>query len=177
MKYFVDSIEQSIAARNWYAALTAALSLPDICGYLNDPNEKSGSRYATWFDKYVKPLYMRPPLPTFDGMLALFNGLPDAFLSGNDCYALRCALLHQGSDEIGGQRVREVIDRFHFIEPPGNLMVHCNQVNNVLQLQVDVFCADIMAGVRAWLNDVQDNKDVQLRMRGLIRIHNLRLRF
>lgn len=93
------------------------------------------------------------------------------FLSPSDCYALRCALLHEGRAEITEQRAREALDRFHFIEPPKSGMVHCNQSDNVLQLQVDIFCQDIINALRAWINDTKSNTDIQQRLSGVLKVY------
>lgn len=62
-----------------------------------------------------------------------------SFLNGGDCYALRCAVLHEGSDDIVEQRAREALERFEFYEPAPGLRMHCNQIGVRLQLQVDLF--------------------------------------
>ncbi len=35
MERFTRAIEKSIKSENWYAALTLALTIPDICGRLS----------------------------------------------------------------------------------------------------------------------------------------------
>lgn len=80
-------------------------------------------------------------------------------LGGNDCYALRCAYLHEGADDISKQRAREAVDKFLFIVAPSGLTIHCNMINNRLQLQVDIFCADIKDGVVNWLSDIAGDSD------------------
>ena len=75
------------------------------------------------------------------------------FLRGEDCYALRCAILHEGSHDISEQRARQVIENFNFVVPPQGWVVHMNQTNNALQLQVDIFCRDICSSVHQWLAD------------------------
>jgi hypothetical protein len=75
---------------------------------------------------------------------------------GDDCYALRCSFLHQGLSDITEQRARRVLSDFRFVhpDPNGRLVPHCNRfrdaVHDVLQLQVDLFCRDICAGVEQW---------------------------
>ncbi len=68
------------------------------------------------------------------------------FLFGKDCYALRCALLHEGVENIGEQRAREVLKSFRFIKS-GVALVHRNQYNDMLQLQVNEFARDIISGI------------------------------
>lgn len=71
-------------------------------------------------------------------------------LSGGDAYALRCAYLHEGNEDIVSQRARRAISSFVFVAVPDGRMVHCNQSNDVLQLQIDVFCRDICQAVEFW---------------------------
>jgi hypothetical protein len=149
-------------SHNWYAALTLALSLPDICGRLEDPSAKSQARFTKWFDRYL--------LSRYQAGLG-HNRTLHTYLSGNDCYALRCAYLHQGEFGIEDQRAREAITHFQFIAPRPGLIVHMNQSTaagtSVLQLQVNVFCTDVCVGVEQWLDDVAKNEDVQRRINNL----------
>ena len=96
MRHLLTAINASIAQQNWYAALSLTLALPDICGWLEDPSAPTQDRYVSWFDRFVAGNY------------------ESFFLSGRDCYALRCAFLHEGREEIITQRAREVLDRFQF---------------------------------------------------------------
>lgn len=133
---FVNAVYDALEQKNWYAALALALTLPDICGDLEKPEPKPkrnlGKRYALWWNTYIAPRY---------------NG----FLSGDDCYGLRCAFLHQGLSDIT-EHTRKLLLGFRFVhpDPNGRLHLHCNRFNNVLQLQVDLFCKDICAGVERW---------------------------
>jgi hypothetical protein len=147
MQQFVDAVRRAIAASNWVSALTTALALPDICGWLETPAAKSQKRYETWFDTYI--------LDRYTGILRLRNShVEHVFLSGADCYALRCALLHEGSDSTERQRARQALTRFRFVAPRPGIELHCNQVNSLLQLQVDIFCEDICEGVEEWSKKV-----------------------
>src|SRR4030066_211862 len=96
MKNILKSIENSLQNKNWYSALILSLILPDICGKLENTSKSSSERYPEWFDKYLGKKY---------------NG----FLSGNNCYALRCSFLHEGSGNIEKQRAKENLDHFVFV--------------------------------------------------------------
>lgn len=156
------AIESAIVDENWVAALFVALSIPDICGYLESPREGSGVRYERWFQKYVAARYSMRSGPELDH---------HQFFLGSDCYALRCAMFHEGRDDISEQRAREVMERIHFIEPPESGVIHCNRINNVLQLQVDFFCRDIVCGLKQWQIDIEDNSDIQDRMDRSLKIY------
>lgn len=164
MECFLASLENAIENKNWYAALFIGLALPDICGKLENPNGQVGPRYRAWFKAYVEPKYTRQNGPGQKSHI---------FRSANDCYSLRCAYLHEGADDITEQNAREALERFHFIEPRDKGIVHCNQINQVLQLQVDIFCNDIISGVRKWLADKTENNDITKRLKNLITISSI----
>lgn len=155
MNNIVKSVCQSIENKNWYAALFVALTLPDICVAL-EQGKTSGNKYAEWFE---------------DNLLQYKR-----FLSGNDCYALRCALLHQGKDNISDQRMQEILEHYVFLTEGS----HCNLVKDCvfngvkksfLQLNVQKFCKDICVAVEAWLSSVSDNSDIQRRLKDTMEIH------
>jgi len=160
---YLDSIIKSLESKNWYAALFMALVIPDICGALEHPNEKSGVRYVNWYNKYM--------LPKYSSIMGPLQEL-HVFLSGDDCYALRCSLLHEGTGDIGKQTISKILESVHFNEPSDKGgMLHCNQYKNVLQLQVDIFCNDLISAAHQWLSDVQGDADIQARMQLLSKIH------
>ncbi|MFJ4026010.1 hypothetical protein ACIPWF_00860 [Paenarthrobacter sp. NPDC089989] len=163
MKHLVDSVRSSLALENWYAALSLALTLPDICGRLESPELRSQRRYVQWCKTYLEPKYTAPG-----------SSGARLFLSGKDCYALRCAVLHEGQDDIVDQRAKEALGSFAFTTPFPGVFMHCNQVDNKLQLQVDRFCLDICAGVDAWMKEVSGRRsDVQDRMGKLMLLQDL----
>jgi hypothetical protein len=57
MKHLVESVIQAVTDGNWYAALTVALTLPDICGKLESPQDSSTRRYVRWFNENLAPKY------------------------------------------------------------------------------------------------------------------------
>ena len=81
MERFLAAVTDAIRTRNWYAALTLALVLPDICGFLDDL-PKGRRRYLDWCAAYLTPRYTLPVGPHREEHI---------FLHPEDCYALRCA--------------------------------------------------------------------------------------
>jgi hypothetical protein len=164
MQHLLTAINAAVEQQNWYAALSTTLALPDICGWLEDPAAGSQGRYVSWFDRLVGPEYIHAIGPTRERHV---------FLSGRDCYALRCAFLHEGREEIVSQRAREALGRFQFtVAPPGS-MIHCNQFGSKLQLQVDIFCSQFVSGAERWLQDVGSDPDVASRFPSLLRIYDV----
>jgi hypothetical protein len=163
MKHFVDAIRKAMHDENWYAALICALVLPDICSKVENPVECSGRRrYIEWFHANLAGKYT--------------HDLPferHTFLSGEDCYALRCAYLHEGDMDITRQSARMVLERFVFVAPRPGRVDHCNKNGTTLQLQVDMFCDDVCQAVESWLERVADNEVIRLRMKKLAKIVGL----
>jgi hypothetical protein len=85
---------RSLCAGAQHSALALALALPDICGSIEYPTERNvGVRYGNGCDTWGK-------------MLAV---------SGADCYALRCAYFHSGSEEFRGpSAVLALFERIQF---------------------------------------------------------------
>lgn len=151
MRRFSDAVKKAVADQNWFAALFVSLALPDICGSLDDPTTKVGERYVNWFKRYLAPRYGK-------------------MFSAEDCYYFRCACLHQGLETHEKSRN----DGIRFIPPPprGNI-VHLNLLNNVLQMQIDMFCLDMSDAVEKWAVDVAGNDEIQGPIGQLIQVYPL----
>ena len=155
MEHLIQSVEKSIISENWYSAFTLALTLPDICGRLNNPKNTSQKRFEDWFNKYILHHYQSP-----------FHGKDFTFLSGADCYALRCAFLHEGRDDITRQKAREVVSRFA-LSTTGS---HRCMFDTVLLLNLQAFCGEICEGVRVWLEEYKDDMNVQNSLSELLQV-------
>ena len=165
MDTFRAAVARAVKDQNWYAALVTTLTLPDICGWLEAPTSGSRDRYQKWFDRFVAHRYTGRIGPSRE---------QHVFLSGTDCYALRCAVLHEGVDSTERQRAKQALTKFHFVAPRPGLVNHCNQFNNALQLQVDIFCTDVCSGVERWEAEVLNaSSEVQSRTSELLRVHSL----
>ena len=165
MKHLFISIENALYAGNNYAALAMSLALPDICGWVQDPSAGSKARYVAWFEKYLQAKYVSS---------ATQHRSDHTFLNGSDCYALRCAYLHEGRDEITDQRAQQVLEAFQFVAPPKGWTVHCNQTNDTLQLQVDVFCRDVIEGATQFLNDMKTEEEALERINHMLIIRDIK---
>jgi hypothetical protein len=156
MERFTSAIRISLSSQNWYAALFLALAMPDICTKLETPSSgTSGPRYKEWFDRYLRAIYTKDIM-----------GRQTVFMTAGDCWALRCSLLHEGSDDIGEQRARETLSRFRFT----TVGSHRIRIEKVLVLNVSRFCEEFCQAVESWSNDVASNKSVRDRIASMIEI-------
>lgn len=149
---YVEAVRAAVRTENWYAALPLALTLPDVCGWLEDPTTTTRQRYEHWYERFLAAKYRN------EVMAGVAGPGPLVFLSASDCYALRCAFLHEGRDDISTQRAQEVIQRVYFTRPGGPVQGHCNRYNDVLQLDTRQFCEDICDVVVAWKEQIADRE-------------------
>lgn len=158
MKDLINAIKDSINKNNLYASLFMALTFPDICAKLENPeNNNIYQRYKDWFEKYLQE----------------YKG----YLSGDDCYALRCSVLHEANANITSQRKKEVLEYVVFVEGGAhkNLFRECiltdGKKQTFLQLNTKNFCEDMISGVKSWLEDVKNNSEIQKRITETIKIN------
>lgn len=158
MEQFISSVHKALAEKNWHAALFITLALPDICTRLESENDKTnGEKYAGWFDKYLKETYtIKMP------------GGPILFMSGDDCYVLRCSMLHQGFSDVSHQSKKGTLDKFHFSVLPQHLI----KVGNVLHLNVSEFCKEVLSAVSTWFDEFKENHpDKMYKLEEMLVVH------
>jgi len=98
IEIYTKNIKQSLKSKCYFSALALALTLPDMCGMAEYPEESSvAKRYIDWYDNYIS-CYMKND----DGI-----DQSNPWLSGEVIYNLRNTFLHQGSPSVIGAKVRE----------------------------------------------------------------------
>lgn len=134
MHDFLNQIQEGLKANLYYLSLFVSLSLPDICGAIDSVDGNATSeKYKKWFDEHVAPKY-------------------GGFLTGDDCYRFRCSLFHQGSS----QHPKSTYSRVLFVEPTATTSVfHNNVINDALNIDVRIFCNDIVEAAKEWLQKVE----------------------
>lgn len=173
MERFVGAIEKALKDENWHAALGLALCMPDICRSLEVPGSRGRAKYAHWYDRYLLPKYTVDygPVRTYG---TITTGGVKVLMSGRDCYALRCAYLHEGTDSTELQDAREALNRFHFVYQSldGYPPAHRNLINgDTLQLWVDAFCREMCEAIRQWAADVANDETIQKRISELLHVY------
>ena len=158
--YPTASLEEEIAgllkAKFFHPALVIALTLPDICCALESGTGKSsGPAYKAWCSAFLKDRY------------------PE--LTGDDIWNLRCGVVHEG--KFGHKKMQ-----FHriiwSIGSAQGFTLHRNRMTNigglsenVLQLDAEIFCNDLISGSHDWYDTLVDNEMVNARSGSLIRLH------
>lgn len=132
MDHLFREIKKSLSDDNFYGALFMCLTVPDICLSVKK-GKHFGIDYEKWFDDNIPASYNK-------------------FMSGKDCYAFRCAILHEGTNSILKQSKRDIIDKFEILskkESPHLIYMEGNTYNGVIQptklaLNLHTFCNDLI---------------------------------
>lgn len=115
----IEEIQKSLKQENYLAALTMALTLPDICGKAAEPSLGTGARYKKWY-KYNVVLHEKTSDPHEADMPYCGADMP--YLSEEVIYQLRNSMLHQGNPNVDAKSIREErckIDEFIlFVDEP-----------------------------------------------------------
>jgi hypothetical protein len=145
-----DEILQAAQNRLIYLALFGALAIPDICAGMESVDGRTNEkRYIEWFDRWAGPKY---------------NGM----VNGQDCYGLRCSMLHQGR----AQPHKGVYSRVIFLAPNDRrIVMHRNVLNDALNLDIQRFCAEMVESARAWLPTVEGTPEFETNLANFLTIH------
>lgn len=171
MNHFLEALERCITDENWYGALFIALTLPDICGKIEYPEDGSTSRYVKWSQKYLLDKHYKANIEInhhLDSRIdEIAKQIPSHFrkkvikttMTGRDLFALRCAYLHEGLSELTSHRIKETLRHFEFRQPPPNCIFDNNlNSGNYLQIQVSIFCKNLISSIREWLIEIEDDQ-------------------
>ena len=82
-------------------------------------------------------------------------------LTSLDIYALRCSMLHEGKDYVGGQPAHKMIEKFLFCVSQKNY-IHCNMTKGKLNFDIIHFCNDMCNFVTSWLIDYPTKLEIDI---------------
>lgn len=162
LEIILQEIEHAIASRMYYLAIAISLSLPDICGALEDNGWATGAKYEAWFDQNVAPHY--------------------EYLRGHACYKLRSGVLHQAQPGQPGDHFKRV----YFILPTRRNNVLRESVHNqgetpetahiaAIGLSAVEFCQQMVASVRTWYIAKKDEPNMVTNLPNLLQFRPMGL--
>lgn len=128
------------------------LTIPDICLSIKI-GKHIGTKYEEWFNENM---------PKYKG-----------YMSGRDCYAFRCAVLHEGKNDVLSQQKKDIIDKFEILsnqESSHLIYMGGNTYNGVMQdtkliLNLHTFCNDIIDSAKKFIekNNLEVNNLIEIR--------------
>ena len=174
-KIFED-INKALDAEAYISALALALTIPDMCGKSEYPNEKSSrKRYIDWFDTYMG---VPPREKILEKLTDRENETIMPYLTGHVVYQLRCNLLHETTPIIekndvvdDNKEIDEVwnVDKFVLIteqKKDFDMYVHVSSIRwtsgeeRIYKLNIRKICADLMYVATAYFNKYPDKKPI-----------------
>lgn len=169
MRTLVDQLERSLSSGNYFLSLFTALSLPDIAGALDSANgEASRKKYAQWYEKWVRPRCREKVVAEMPEQSRAYVPADLNPLDGDACYQFRCSLIHQGTTS----HRKSPFSRIMFIEPGATSnIVHYGQMNDALWIDLRLFCGEVIAGVRLWLDESEDQEPFLTNYKNFVRRH------
>lgn len=92
----IKEIENALSHDLYFAALSLALTLPDICGRAKYTTANVTARYISWYNEYIGQYEQCPCDACKKAQMP--------YLSGEVVYNLRNSFLHQGTPNIDSSK-------------------------------------------------------------------------
>jgi len=145
----IKDIEIAVENGAYFSALALALTLPDVCGKIAFPEERTKKDwYSKWYDKYCGsslPTGVSKNLPVFDGKF---------------CYCLRCSYLHSG---IVDNDVP--INKFSFTKNGCDFNCSVTYINSKVEktivCEIKKLCKLICIGVEWFIQEFENKKAIE----------------
>jgi hypothetical protein len=162
LQRFLEEIKTALDTKLYYLAIATTLSVPDVCSCLEcSPNAiwTTPEKYKAWFDANLAHRFSN--------------------LTSDDCYRLRCGVLHKGN--FGRPDSRS--DRVIFMAPNPSFRMTTDIVvtiapgvsfgdvtGKVLQIEAVWFCQQFIDAVREWAVAKINDPNVQTNVPNLVRL-------
>ena len=145
----ISEIHRALELDLYNCALALALTLPDICGKVEFPNENDSKAYKEWFKKYAEPLFTFPTTVLPGGEIINYT-----CFTNEECWALRCAVLHAGNYDVKRIPLSKV--SFHAHKRDGKNYSH--MVRNTQDADFDVIdiCQKICNAAEQYYLNIKD---------------------
>lgn len=156
MERFVNAIKNCLDTENWYGAIVLSLIMPDICGKIAYPNKKPSHAYREWFDDYLSGYYR-----------SVIDGEEIILMTANDCYALRCSIVHEVTGDVSEQSAKDTLEKFHFSTKGGGQI----RIDGEIKINVTQFCEEVISATKKWSKDIEGNENAQKAIQELLTIN------
>jgi hypothetical protein len=165
----IKDIERALEAKAYLSALALSLTLPDICGKVENPshsNRTTKRDYIAWFDRYVSGYYTAQEDKFKSSRISSESenmGSCTPHFDGRACYSLRCSFLHSGND---GVETEPQIDKFElsitsdvdgvYVENYGRSIIDGRITEYHIRLDIRLLCKRICEAAREYYDNHAD---------------------
>lgn len=151
---YVEDIRRSLENKCYFAALSLALTLPDICGSAEYPDESVTKRYVTWYDENIGKFLSRE---------TEYDGTHNPWMSGEVVYHLKNNFVSQVSVNTDD---KDEPNRYVLILGDGTTMTHLTfnagvpkQGRYYKMMAIDVtYLCDMICNCAGWYYDANKEK-------------------
>lgn len=145
----ISEIRQAIDLGLCNCALALALTIPDICGKVEYPTEiKSSQRYKAWFAVYAQSQFTVSAT-----QLPEEEAVDYVVFSAEECWALRCAVLHAGNYETEKITLSKV--HFHAHKREGKNYSHIVRDSHFADFDVIRICETLCNAAENYYSNSQ----------------------
>ena len=146
----IAEVRSALSAKLYNCALAISLTLPDICGKTAFPGEKSpAKRYKNWFSTYAEPLFTIPATKLPEEIT-----VDVTWITAEECWALRCAVLHAGNYET--ERIRLVDIEIHAHISDDRNYSHMLRGSRSADWDCILLCETLCAAAEQYYNSIED---------------------
>lgn len=151
----------SLARNNgaYISALSLALTLPNILSNIEFNKKTTRAEYVNWFNRWVYKYYEQPESDNE----FINRGIAATKFDGENCYALRCSLLHSGNTDLKDNKGKIDIfvlctsDMSPHIGDAYVCDVSTNSASNVyVSLNVVGLIDALLAGAKEYISEKED---------------------
>lgn len=143
----INEVRLCLKNECWVSAFLLMLTLPDICGKIEFPEDKPNSRYRNWVKQFANINYLFPK-HSDKGFFTFHNAFP-SFLF----YLLRNAMFHEGNAII-----RNNNEKYAFIKYP-----RYNHVYKILlSIKSKKIGANIVDSIASNVDNKKENEEIEI---------------
>ncbi len=156
---YVRDLRLAVDTGALYSALALALTIPDICGAIEYPNESAANtRYREWFKAWC--------------------GLHQSQMTAADCWALRCVYLHLAREQFEGDAATfAALERICFTSGTSDGVWVSRHVEPTsagakpaVQIPAEDFCRDMAGSALGWFKKRESDARVATGLARLLEI-------
>ena len=145
--HILNEIKQALANHMFYIAISATLTLPDICVSLISKDGRSdGERYAKWCDAYLNSGF--------------------TYISGKDLWSLRCGVVHNARMGDLKHNVAKVI-----FSTSRNFRFSNCLFNDSYIYDAEEFCLNFIKHVKKWYKIHENDTLLKANINRLVKYH------
>jgi hypothetical protein len=155
---FLQQIQSCANQKLYYVAIMTSLAVPDIGGAIDSNDGKANKKkYINWFDGYAAPKF----IPSGRN------------LTGEECYYLRCSMVHQGRVQPTKLKRYSDIILCEFPQSDAPINPLFLTTKNVLLIEPKTFINNIVNAAYDWLEEKYDDEHFKVNTEKLLTIFSL----